>query len=127
LVLPGAIGFALTDGLVQWIFLALIVVLPGFSSTWWRYVKTGTGQPPVAFTGLNGGDRRLVLQHSGAKTTQVIKVIRQITGLGLTEAQEMVDSPPSVVAGEMTEKAAERAARLLRSAGADVVVEATMV
>jgi large subunit ribosomal protein L7/L12 len=55
----------------------------------------------------------VVLRDAGAKKIQVIKVVREITGLGLKEAKDMVDGAPQTVkAGVSKDEAATLKAKL---------------
>jgi large subunit ribosomal protein L7/L12 len=55
----------------------------------------------------------VVLKEAGAKKIQVIKVVRELTGLGLKEAKDLVDGAPSTVkAGVSKEDAAAMKAKL---------------
>jgi large subunit ribosomal protein L7/L12 len=55
----------------------------------------------------------VVLKEAGAKKIQVIKVVREITGLGLKEAKDMVDGAPQVIkAGATKDEAAALKAKL---------------
>ena len=55
----------------------------------------------------------VMLKEAGAKKIQVIKVVREITGLGLKEAKDLVDSAPSEVkAGVSKDEAATLKAKL---------------
>jgi len=55
----------------------------------------------------------VVLKEAGAKKIQVIKVVREITGLGLKEAKDLVDGAPQVVkAGATKDEAAQIKAKL---------------
>jgi large subunit ribosomal protein L7/L12 len=55
----------------------------------------------------------VVLKEAGAKKIQVIKVVREITGLGLKEAKDLVDGAPQVVkAGATKDEAAQMKAKL---------------
>ncbi len=65
-------------------------------------------------------DFEVVLKEIGAKKIQVIKVIRQITGLGLKEAKELVDSAPSTVKESAPKEEAERIKEQLEAEGATV-------
>ena len=51
----------------------------------------------------------VILQGPGEKKIQVIKVVREITGLGLKEAKDLVDSAPKAVVEKATKEAAEKA------------------
>ena len=55
----------------------------------------------------------VTLKEAGAKKIQVIKVVREVTGLGLKEAKDMVDGAPQVVkAGASKDEAAAIKAKL---------------
>jgi large subunit ribosomal protein L7/L12 len=55
----------------------------------------------------------VLLKEAGAKKIQVIKVVRELTGLGLKEAKDLVDGAPSVVkAGVNKDEAAAMKAKL---------------
>jgi len=65
----------------------------------------------------------VMLKEAGAKKIQVIKVVREITGLGLKEAKDLVDGAPSEVkAGVSKEEAATLKAKL-EEQGAGVEVK----
>jgi large subunit ribosomal protein L7/L12 len=65
----------------------------------------------------------VILQSAGEKKIQVIKVVREITGLGLKEAKDLVDGAPKPVK-EATNKAdAEEIRKKLEEAGATVDVK----
>ena len=64
-----------------------------------------------------------VLKDAGAKKIQVIKVVREITGLGLKEAKDLVDGAPQTVkAGVSKDEAAQIKAKL-EEQGATVEVK----
>ena len=62
----------------------------------------------------------VVLLEAGEKKVNVIKAVRELTGLGLKEAKEKVDTAPQVVAEGVTKEAAEDAKKKLEEAGAKV-------
>jgi large subunit ribosomal protein L7/L12 len=65
----------------------------------------------------------VVLKEAGAKKIQVIKVVREITGLGLKEAKDLVDGAPQTVkAGVSKDEAAQIKAKL-EEQGAGVEVK----
>ncbi|MOA33159.1 50S ribosomal protein L7/L12 [compost metagenome] len=61
-----------------------------------------------------------MLLESGEKKVNVIKVVRELTGLGLKEAKAVVDSAPSVVKEGASKDEAEAAKKALEEAGAKV-------
>lgn len=62
----------------------------------------------------------VVLTGPGEKKVNVIKAVRELTGLGLKEAKEMVDSAPSVIKEGAGKDDAEAAKTKLEEAGASV-------
>jgi len=60
------------------------------------------------------------LVEAGDKKVNVIKAVREITGLGLKEAKAVVDSAPSVVKEDVAKEEAEAAKKTLEDAGAKV-------
>ena len=65
----------------------------------------------------------LQLKEAGAKKIQVIKVVRELTGLGLKEAKDLVDGAPSVVKGGVTKDEAAAMKAKLEEQGAAVEVK----
>ncbi|SRR5699024_11575017 len=62
----------------------------------------------------------LILNDFGANKVSVIKVVREITGLGLKEAKELVDGAPKPVKEGISKEDAEEAQKKLEEAGAKV-------
>ena len=65
----------------------------------------------------------VVLQAAGDKKIQVIKVVRAITGLGLKEAKDLVDSAPKAIKEGVAKEEAEAAKAKLEDTGAKVEVK----
>ena len=65
----------------------------------------------------------VVLTAAGAAKIQVIKVVRELTSLGLKEAKDLVDAAPKAVLEKATKEAAEAAKNKLVEAGASVEVK----
>ena len=65
----------------------------------------------------------VVLKEAGAKKIQVIKVVREITGLGLKEAKDLVDGAPSAVKTGVTKDEAATIKTKLEEQGAAVEVK----
>jgi len=63
------------------------------------------------------------LQSAGDKKIQVIKVVREITSLGLKEAKELVDGAPNKVKEGITKEEAEAIRDKLQDAGAQVEIK----
>lgn len=62
----------------------------------------------------------VVLTEAGASKVNVIKVVREITGLGLKEAKDLVDGAPKPVKEGLAKAEAEEAKKKLEAAGAKV-------
>jgi large subunit ribosomal protein L7/L12 len=65
----------------------------------------------------------VVLTAAGDKKIQVIKVVRELTGLGLKEAKDLVDGAPKVVKEKVTKAEAEDMKTKLQEQGATVEVK----
>jgi large subunit ribosomal protein L7/L12 len=65
----------------------------------------------------------VIYKAPGANKINVIKVVREITGLGLKEAKELVDNPPKPVKEAVAKEEAEEIRKKLAEAGADVEVK----
>ena len=63
------------------------------------------------------------LTEAGANKVKVIKVIREITGLGLKEAKEVVDGAPKVVKEGASKEEAEEIQKKLEAEGAKVTLK----
>ncbi|HEX8715802.1 MAG TPA: 50S ribosomal protein L7/L12 [Gemmatimonadaceae bacterium] len=63
------------------------------------------------------------LKEAGAKKIQVIKVVREITGLGLKEAKDLVDGAPQTVKGGVSKEEANTIKAKLEEQGAVVEVK----
>lgn len=62
----------------------------------------------------------LSLDEAGAERVKVIKVVREVTGLGLKEAKDMVDSAPKVLKEALPKEEAEEYKKKLEEVGAKV-------
>lgn len=62
----------------------------------------------------------VVLTNPGASKINVIKVVREITGLGLKEAKELVDNAPKAIKEKVSKEEAEAIQAKLSDAGANV-------
>ena len=65
----------------------------------------------------------VILEGAGNKKIQVIKVVRELTSLGLKEAKDLVDSVPKPVKEGLSKEDAEAAKAKLEEVGASVVVK----
>ena len=65
----------------------------------------------------------VTLKEAGAKKIQVIKVVRELTGLGLKEAKDLVDGAPQVVKSGVSKDEAAQVKAKLEEQGATVEVK----
>ena len=95
--------------------------------------KFGVSAGAVAVAGPGGGaaapaaeektEFDVILKGAGANKVGVIKAVREITGLGLKEAKDLVDGAPKTVKEAMPKADADAAAKKLIEAGAEVEVK----
>ena len=62
----------------------------------------------------------VILKEAGAKKIQVIKVVREVTSLGLKEAKDLVDNPPKAVKEAVSKDEANQVKAKLEEQGATV-------
>jgi len=82
----------------------------------------GAGAAPAAAV-EEQTEFKVVLKEAGAKKIQVIKVVRELTGLGLKEAKDLVDGAPSDVKTGVTKEEAATMKAKLEEQGAAVEVK----
>jgi large subunit ribosomal protein L7/L12 len=92
-----------------------------------------TAAAPVAVVGgaaAGGGEEAaeqtefdVILANAGASKINVIKVVREITGLGLKEAKDLVDGAPKPVKEKVSKEEAETIKKKLEEAGATVEIK----
>ncbi|MEA4987803.1 MAG: 50S ribosomal protein L7/L12 [Anaerovorax sp.] len=83
---------------------------------------------PVAVVGAAGGEAaaeeqtefNVILASAGAEKIKVIKAVREITGLGLKEAKDMVDGAPATLKEGVTKEEANEIKAKLEEVGASV-------
>ncbi len=96
-----------------------------------EFMKEEYGIEPAAATVVAGGgdggggaeekdEFDVVLTSAGASKLNVVKAVKDITGLGLKEAKEMVDGAPSNIKEGVSKAEAEEMAEKLKAAGAEV-------
>ncbi|MFF5445942.1 50S ribosomal protein L7/L12 [Streptomyces sp. NPDC012888] len=95
-------------------------------------VTAAAAAPVVVAGGAAGGAAEaveekdefdVILTGAGDKKIQVIKVVRELTSLGLKEAKDLVDGTPKPVLEKVNKEAADKAAEALKAAGAAVEVK----
>jgi large subunit ribosomal protein L7/L12 len=97
--------------------------------------KWGVSAAPVAIAGGGGGgavaaaeveektEFDVILANAGANKIQVIKVVREITGLGLKEAKDLVEAVPKPIREGVNKEQAAELKKKLEEAGAQVEVK----
>ena len=93
----------------------------------------GVSAAPVAAAPVAGGaaaapveektEFDVVLKGAGANKLAVIKVAREITGLGLKDAKDLVESAPKTIKEAVSKEEAEKIAEQLKAAGSEVEVK----
>ena len=95
--------------------------------------KFGVSAAPVAVAAVAGGaaapaaeektEFDVILANFGAKKLDVIKAVREITGLGLKEAKDLVEGAPKAIKEGCTKEEAEELKAKLTAAGAEVEIK----
>jgi large subunit ribosomal protein L7/L12 len=96
--------------------------------------KFGVSAAAVAVAGPAGGggaaaaaeeqtEFTVILTETGANKVSVIKAVRELTGLGLKEAKDLVDGAPKPVKEAVPKAAAEEAKKKLEEAGAKAEIK----
>lgn len=65
----------------------------------------------------------VVLDNDGGKKIQVIKVVRELTGLGLKEAKDLVEAAPKAILEKVNKETADKAKAKLEAEGAGVTLK----
>jgi large subunit ribosomal protein L7/L12 len=100
------------------------------------FLKTEYGiEPAAAAAVVSGGDGggaavveektafNVVLKSGGASKLNVVKIVKDLTGLGLKEAKELVDGAPKAIKEGVSKAEAEEIKTKLTEAGADVEIQ----
>ncbi len=65
----------------------------------------------------------VILKSAGAAKLQVVKVVKELTGLGLKESKDLVDNAPGKIKEGVTKQEAENLKKKLEEAGAEVEIK----
>lgn len=65
----------------------------------------------------------VILKSGGAQKLAVVKIVKDLTGLGLKEAKDLVDGAPKAVKEAVSKDEAEKVAAQLKEAGAEVEIK----
>lgn len=90
-----------------------------------------TAAAPVAVAGGGGGGEAaeeqtefdVMLNAAGDSKIKVVKAVREITGLGLKDAKDLVDNAPKAIKEAVAKEEADEVKEKLEEAGADVEVK----
>jgi large subunit ribosomal protein L7/L12 len=96
-----------------------------------KFGVTAAAPVMMAGGGAGGGaaeaavkeDFDVVLTSAGDKKIQVLKVLRELTGLGLKEAKDLVDNAPKTVKDKIKKEEAEEIKKKLEAEGAKVEIK----
>lgn len=90
-------------------------------------IEPAAAAAPVMVAGAGGGDAAaekdsfdVVLKAAGGSKLAVVKLVKELTGLGLKEAKEMVDGAPKAIKEGVAKDEAEALKSQLEEAGAEV-------
>ena len=93
----------------------------------------GVSAAPVAAAPVAGGaaapaaeektEFDVVLKDAGASKLNVIKVVRELTGLGLKDAKDLVEAAPKTLKEGVSKEEADKIAEQLKAAGAEVEIK----
>ncbi len=86
-------------------------------------VGTGAAAPAAAPAAEEKTSFDVILSAAGDKKIQVIKVVRELTGLGLKEAKDLVDGAPKPLKSGITKEEAESIKAKLEEQGAKVEIK----
>ena len=76
-----------------------------------------------SFNSRDEGNLSLELIDSGNNKIGIIKIIREVTGLGLKESKDLIDSIPSIVLSDVTSEKAESFKKQIESAGGKALIK----
>ncbi|AVT32431.1 MULTISPECIES: 50S ribosomal protein L7/L12 [Plantactinospora] len=86
-------------------------------------VAAGGPAAPAAEAEPEQDEFDVILEADGGKKIQVIKVVRELTGLGLKEAKDLVEAAPKPVLEKANKEAADKAKAKLEAEGAKVTLK----
>jgi large subunit ribosomal protein L7/L12 len=86
-------------------------------------VMSGGGDGGGAAAAVEQTAFDVILKSGGASKLNVVKIVKELTGLGLKEAKDLVDGAPKPVKEGVSKAEAEEVANKLKEAGADVEVK----
>ena len=86
-------------------------------------VAVAAAAPAEAAAAAEQTEFDVILANAGASKINVIKVVREVTGLGLKEAKELVDGAPKALKEKVSKADAESLKEKLEAAGATIEIK----
>jgi large subunit ribosomal protein L7/L12 len=86
-------------------------------------VAAAAAAPAAAAAVEEKSEFDVILQNAGDKKINVIKVVREITKLGLKEAKDLVDGAPKLVVEKVSKEEAESVKKKLEEVGASIEIK----
>ena len=86
-------------------------------------VAVAAGAAPAAAAVEEKTEFDVILKSAGAGKLNVIKVVREVTGLGLKDAKDLVEGAPKALKEGVSKEEADKIAEQLKAAGAEVEVK----
>ena len=95
-------------------------------------IEPAAAAAPVAVAAAGGGEAEaaaeksefdVILKAAGAQKLKVVKTVKELTGLGLKEAKDLVDAAPKPVKEGLAKDEAEGIKKVLEEAGAEVELQ----
>jgi large subunit ribosomal protein L7/L12 len=97
-------------------------------------IEPAAAAAPVAVAAAGGGDAGaeaeaeksefdIILKAAGAQKLKVVKTVKELTGLGLKEAKDLVDAAPKPIKEGLAKEEAEGIKKALEEAGAEVELQ----
>ncbi len=121
------------DQVIEWLsaqpILELAALVKDLEAKWGvsAAAAVAVAAPGAAAAGAAAAEEKtefdVVLKDAGAKKIQVIKVVRELTGLGLKEAKDMVDGAPQTLKAGVSKADADAMKAKLEAEGAVVEVK----
>src|SRR5689334_7452633 len=122
-----------TDDLLDAFKEMTLIELSEFVKKFEEVFEVTAAAPAVAFAPQAGPAQQeeveeqsefdVVLEGDGGKKIQVIKVVRELTGLGLKEAKDLVEAAPKAVLEKVNKETADKAVAKLEAEGAKVTLK----
>src|ERR1035437_5770825 len=88
-----------------------------------KILKDKYGIEPAAAAAAEKSTFDVILKSGGAAKLQVVKLVKELTGLGLKEAKDLVDAAPKPIKEGISKEDAESLKKQLTEAGAEVEVK----